>query len=274
MNPLDPVTTGLTVAAALGAAKRVENFIAAVAGHPRESVGTILGNIVKRRLDNAETVAAKSDFILLNLGLQAKEIPLPVLQPALEAASLQEDPSMQDVWANLLANAADPRALNEVPPSFPAILKELGPRDVKFLDAIFAKWTARPYPHPLSEHELAIIYSEAKLFAAATVAQLYSATSPNTEPIIAERTTFRVSLQTLERHRLVLVTRTLAPLEVDLSRFPRQSLSGKVKFEIKEQEAFSLTALGIAFIKACQPPPATMPADSAPQGDETAQSPS
>jgi len=274
MNPLDPVTTGLTVAAALGAAKRAENFIAAVAGHPGESVGTILGNIVKRRLDNAETVAAKSDFILLDLGLQAKEIPLPVLQPALEAASLQEDPSMQDVWANLLANAADPRALNEVPPSFPAILKELGPRDVKFLDAIFAKWTARPHPHPLSELELAMVYSEAKLFAAATVAQLYSATSPNTEPIIAERTTFRVSLQTLERHRLVLLTRTLAPLEVDLSRFPRQSLSGKVKFEIKEQEAFSLTALGIAFIKACQPPPATMPADSAPQGDETAQSPS
>jgi hypothetical protein len=255
MNPPDPVTTGFVIAATLQAAKQAQDFIAAVSGHPGESLGTILGNITNRRAKNVETIAAKSHFTLLNLGLEATEIPLPVLYPALEAASLQEDSSMQDAWANLLANAADPRALNQVPPSFPAILKELGPRDVKFLDAIFRRWVSLPYARPRSEADLAHIYGEAHLFEA-TLADLYVVGSPNSDAIIAERRTFQVSLQTLEKHRLLRRTSTPRPLQVDPSRLPQGSGSA-LKFEIKADETFSLTTMGIAFIKACQEPTAS-----------------
>lgn len=37
----DPVTTGVVLAGTLQAAKQVQDFIAAVTGHPGETIGTI-----------------------------------------------------------------------------------------------------------------------------------------------------------------------------------------------------------------------------------------
>jgi hypothetical protein len=64
-------------------------------------------------------------------------VPLSIIHPALEAASLEEDDDLQDTWANLLANAADVRQPDVMSPSFPLILKELGAREVKFLDVLY-----------------------------------------------------------------------------------------------------------------------------------------
>jgi hypothetical protein len=59
-----------------------------------------------------------------------------VLQPLVEAASLQEEPDLQNVWANLLANAADGRQMTPVEPSFVAMLRNLSSREVRFLESI------------------------------------------------------------------------------------------------------------------------------------------
>ena len=46
----DPgVTTGVVLAGTLQAAKQVQDFVAAVTGHPGETIGTILGNMFQRR---------------------------------------------------------------------------------------------------------------------------------------------------------------------------------------------------------------------------------
>ena len=132
----DPVTTGLVVAGTIGILKQGQDFITAVSGHPGESLGTILGNLGKRRFQNLESVGNRAYLILLNLGVNPQEIPLPILQPALEGASVQEDPYLQDTWANLLANAADPRQRSRVEPSFAAILRLLSAREVQFLDEL------------------------------------------------------------------------------------------------------------------------------------------
>jgi len=55
---------------------------------------------------------------------------------------------MQEVWANLLANAADPRHEDLVLPSFPSILKEMVSRDARFIDALYSRarqQRAQPY---------------------------------------------------------------------------------------------------------------------------------
>ncbi len=116
MSVPDPVTTGVMLAGALQVAKQAQDFIAAVAGRKGESIGTILGDIADRRRRNAESVSSKAYLTLLNVGFVPAAVPLKILQPALEAASLEEDESMQDIWANLLANAADPREENRVLP--------------------------------------------------------------------------------------------------------------------------------------------------------------
>jgi hypothetical protein len=139
----DPVT-GITIATAVGiAAKQAQDFIAAAAGHPGESIGTILGGLAKRRLENAEKVAYGAHLTMLNIGLKPDEIPLRVLIPAFEHASVEEDPSMQERWANLLANASDPRHQIEITPSFNPILAELTPAQAKMFDAIFREAAKR-----------------------------------------------------------------------------------------------------------------------------------
>src|ERR1700733_15638819 len=102
------VAIGTSVATINQVAKQVQDFIAAATGHPGESIGTILGNMANRRRHNVESVVGKAHFILLNLGKMPREVPLNVLHPLLEGASLQEDDYLRDTWANLLANSADP----------------------------------------------------------------------------------------------------------------------------------------------------------------------
>jgi hypothetical protein len=132
---LELVTTSGLVAQI---AKQAQDFIAAASGHPGETAGTILGNIItRRRLDNLTVVTTKAHLTLLNIGVIPGEIPLNILQPSLEAASLAEDAEMQERWANLLANAANPQKYTEVHPAFARILGELAPEDALFLGRFY-----------------------------------------------------------------------------------------------------------------------------------------
>jgi hypothetical protein len=79
---------------------------------------------------------SNAHLILLNIGEKPREIPLNILHPALEAASLQEDTDLQEVWANFLANAGDPRQVTRVEPSFVAMLRNLSSREVRFLESL------------------------------------------------------------------------------------------------------------------------------------------
>jgi hypothetical protein len=70
-------------------------------------------------------------------------VPLKIVHPLLEAASLEDTPDLQDIWASMMVNAADPSDSSPVNASFPLILKELSSRHVKFLAALFADSSKR-----------------------------------------------------------------------------------------------------------------------------------
>jgi hypothetical protein len=108
------------------AKKDADSFLKATLVEPLKSVGSWLAEQVNaRRHTNLIKIVAKAKQQLSQAGLSPQEVPLSIIHPAMEAASLAEDPDMQAVWANLLANASDPRLINRVLPSFPGILKEL-----------------------------------------------------------------------------------------------------------------------------------------------------
>jgi hypothetical protein len=65
-------------------------------------------------------------------------VPLDVAVPLLEAASLQEEPSMAERWAALLANAADPAQSVAITTTYAEILRQLTPAQAKLLDKLFA----------------------------------------------------------------------------------------------------------------------------------------
>jgi hypothetical protein len=146
--------------------KGAGKFISAITGHKGESLGEILGQMAQRRMQNVEATAEQSHLILLNIGITPEEAPLNVVYPILEGASLEEDPEMRTLWANLLANAADPREKCSIHPSFPGILKGLTSRDAKFLNALYIDWTKRDARIPTkqwTDDDLRQIYADAGL---------------------------------------------------------------------------------------------------------------
>ena len=238
MGSPDPITTGLTVAAMLSAAKQVENFIAAVAGHPGESISTILGNMAHRRLKNAESVAEKAHFILLDIGAKPKEVPLDVLQPLLESASLQEDEYLQDAWAKLLANAAT----GGVPPSYVAILREFGRREVVFLQTL---WNGAQVNNPtlvFKPNTVRNYYSLDRL------QENFRQAGLSREP---EKDTIRVNQSATNQQDDVSPDGRVLQEIVDLLR--RAGTIAQITAG-SPPDSYFVTALGWGFLSACQSP--------------------
>jgi hypothetical protein len=134
MSTPDPVATGIVIAGALQLAKQAQDFIAAASGHPGETLGEIFGGWSRRRVQNVEAVGNKARLILLNLGVEPQPVLLKVIQPLLEAASLEEEPDIQEMWARLLAGATSAGTL--FLPSFIDILRQLTTEEARFLKAL------------------------------------------------------------------------------------------------------------------------------------------
>nr|WP_255519702.1 Abi-alpha family protein [Cupriavidus sp. IK-TO18] len=69
--------------------------------------------------------------------LTLKPIPLKLAIPYLEAAALEDDDSLQDKWAALLVNAANPAKSVDLSRSYIAILEEITPFEAALLDKIY-----------------------------------------------------------------------------------------------------------------------------------------
>jgi len=264
MDIPDPVTTGLALAAALQLAKQGQDFIAAAAGHPGESLGTIVGNWTQRRVQNVEAVGNKAHLILLNIGIdQPAPVAMNILQPLLETASLQEDPGLQEIWANLLANAADPRHSSPVAPSFAKILGELTSREVKFLEALYLE-RFKPGAHVsyqynsgdyFSEEDLRSTYSRAGLSRRPTIAFLtFGEFDQHGPELTADLADFTFSLNVIMRNNLLNERIVNTPIE--LRDILGSDTGGDIRGSIKVETAsrFDFTELGGAFVKACRPP--------------------
>jgi hypothetical protein len=154
-------------------------------------------------------------------------VALNVLHPLLESASLQEDDELQERWANLLANAADPRKGSPVTPAFIAILKDLSPREVKFLDALFK--AAKGVKLQMSLAGLQVQYREANL-----------ARKP------APQTMAHYS------HLPVLDSDDEAEFEIVMDILSRARILAESAGNHEGPHRF--TGLGFAFVRACQKP--------------------
>jgi hypothetical protein len=55
----------------------------------------------------------------------------------IEAATLEADPSLQDMYANLMANALDPAYQGDVSPAFVSVIHDFSPFDALFLVKLY-----------------------------------------------------------------------------------------------------------------------------------------
>jgi hypothetical protein len=158
LDPTELVRTSLT-AAKLGAAAGASIPFTALArkmlGPAADEVAEMLRDSIRvyryqrqlRLLQKAESMASKAGFT-------PQAVPLKLLFPLLEGASLEEDEDLHTMWAALLANASHPSLLNLVLPSFAEVLRVLTPDEAKVLDAAYRYARSQVAPDSrLSESE-------------------------------------------------------------------------------------------------------------------------
>src|SRR5580698_7329869 len=78
----------------------------------------------------------KAEKMAKEAGFTPKAVPIKLLFPLLEGASLEEDETLHDMWAALLANASSPEHSANVRPGFIAILKQMAPDEAALLKTV------------------------------------------------------------------------------------------------------------------------------------------
>ncbi|HUA21865.1 MAG TPA: hypothetical protein VMB25_24135 [Bryobacteraceae bacterium] len=227
--------------------KQAEDFLAAATGQEGKSAGTMLGNLLRRKKHNAINVIAAAERARREAGVTVTKIPLRILQPVLDGASIEDDPDIQARWACLLTNAADPREVTPVSPMFPFILRDLGPREVKFLDALHAICVQKVIGDTVFKRVSQILFRQGDLkdlfvkLGFTRVPKLSSATfeEQHLPDFDRDQNAFYLLLDLIRNHDLV---REHIPPDFAQALVPGH------------ERVYHFTELGDAFVRACQPP--------------------
>ncbi len=127
-----------TTGRALEIAKKAGPFLKRVFGPLVENaVGIASDRLGYYRLTQFYLLLDKTKKLLADRGIGApRPVPPKLAVPLLEAATIEDDEDLHDLWARLLANAMDPNA-PEIRRSFIGILKEFEPNDAKLLAYVY-----------------------------------------------------------------------------------------------------------------------------------------
>lgn len=115
-------------------------FVGRIVGHPLVQAGGIVGDALGMvRIEMALRFKERVDRIMKERGLEGpqRNIPLSVAYPLLEAATLEEDDELSEMFAQLLVNSVDNSYSSYVPKSFVETIKNMSPLEAKILKAMF-----------------------------------------------------------------------------------------------------------------------------------------
>lgn len=124
-------------------APAARDFAEKVSGSPAEQLGEMFADKIRfRRWKNQIRLLNKATEYAKEAGIDPDAINLTILTPLIEKAGNEENESMADPWAALLANASSER-FAAVSPAFPDVLSRMSPFDALVFDAV---------AHALSNH--------------------------------------------------------------------------------------------------------------------------
>ena len=111
----------------------IADIIKKVAGPAAEEIGLTLQDSIKvYRAKRQYRLFEKMRDFVKEAGYEPRHIPLKILLPSMDYASVEEDEDLHTAWATLLANAADPN-VESVSPAFPEILRQMSPHEARLL---------------------------------------------------------------------------------------------------------------------------------------------
>lgn len=123
--------------AVIEAGSDLGKFLAKALGTvPEDLVGLTFGDFLRvKRIENAERIMRKAQVRLDARGVEEqKPLDAKHLKPLLEAISEESDDALQDMWANLLANAMDPNSPVHLERVLMETLRQFEPLDASVLD--------------------------------------------------------------------------------------------------------------------------------------------
>jgi hypothetical protein len=188
-------------------------------------------SLAARRLIRRVRLLKHVQATIEEAGFTPKQIEDKIWVPVLQEAALQDDETIAHMWANLLANAANPVQETAVLPIFTAILKELGPNDAVFLGDFYDAMNTTSYgPLGCSYLDLEQFYPHRNQD------DVNSKKIPSL-PLL-------ITLQTLEKAGLLLKN-FAAPVQDETS---------PVRDQVPLYQGYWISALGKAFVEACRRP--------------------
>jgi Abortive infection alpha len=130
-----------TAGKAIDAAREAGGFIAKFIGGPLEQgMGIFEDRLKYTRWERQQRLMQRAQEFMRRAGIDGptRPVPLKLVIPILQGATLEEDDALQDRWAMLLVNAANAKFAGEVRRSYTSILEQLTPLDAHILDVVYA----------------------------------------------------------------------------------------------------------------------------------------
>jgi len=122
------------------------NFLGEVFGDlVKDSVGLVSDRLKFFRIERFFSFKEKTEKKLKEKGIKVT-IPIPpkLALPLIEAATVENDDSLQQRWSNMLSNAIDPSFKGSITRNFVSILEQMNPSDVIILDTLCKEWISLP----------------------------------------------------------------------------------------------------------------------------------
>jgi len=111
-----------------------------VAGPAAEEIGLTLQDAVHvYRVRRAYRLAEKFAAFCDEHHVHPRRVPLNILLPVLDAASVEDDETLHSMWTNILCAAAIPNAKPKPYPAFIEVLKQLSREEVVFYNALLRR---------------------------------------------------------------------------------------------------------------------------------------
>ncbi|MBK9947175.1 MAG: DUF4393 domain-containing protein [Nitrospira sp.] len=231
--------------AAIEAAEKLGQFFSNVFGEPiKTSVGMLQDKLGVIRWERQLRLADRVKEILDQRRKEGNRVSVPprMALPIIEAASIESDDFLQDLWANLLASAMNSVTAPKVRSAFVDIIKQLEPIDVKLLEFCYKKYREKRAAHIAR-------YGEESWYKEKDPTYFEVAKGDITQSLTISGDDYLNAVDNLIRVRLLAsyVDDNSVETEVD---------GAQESYEVSlyyGYESLCITALGLTFVKTCTP---------------------
>lgn len=126
---------------AVDAGREMGGFVSRfISGSLEQAVGIVEDRLRYVRWENQHKLIMRAEAYMSEHGLSApnKAIPLKNIVPLLEYATLEENDTLQDMWARLLVNGTNESTGVNIERSFIEILAQLSPLEAQILQVVYS----------------------------------------------------------------------------------------------------------------------------------------